>query len=292
MGVARLDWAGLRVLTGIALLLAAAAWAQVAVPPLKARVTDLAGALSSAQAAQLEERLGAFEAARGSQIAVLIVPTVRPETIEQYSIRVVDQWNLGRKGVDDGVLLLVATNDRELRIEVGRGLEGVLPDLIASRIVREIIVPRFKEGDFSGGIAAGVERIIGVVQGEPLPAPERRSGIQVSPDRFELIFFALAAIAIGGGLLRALFGRLFAASAMGAIIGGVAGVVIGSLIVGVIAGVIAFLFTLAGGIAGGRGRGGPWGGGWSSGGGGGFSSGGGFSGGGGSFGGGGASGRW
>src|SRR5574340_907947 len=126
--------------------------ADVAVPPLKSRVTDLTGTLSANEAVQLEQKLAAFEEKKGSQIAVLIVPTTQPETIEQYAIRVAEAWKLGRKGVDDGVLLLIAKNDRTLRIEVGYGLEGVLPDAIAKRIIDELIVPAFRQGDFAAGL--------------------------------------------------------------------------------------------------------------------------------------------
>jgi uncharacterized membrane protein YgcG len=158
-----------------ALCLSAHAASEVAVPRLAARVTDQTGTLDATQRAALESKLAAFEAKKGSQIAVLIVPTTRPETIEQYSIRVVDQWKLGRKGIDDGALLLVAKDDRRLRIEVGRGLEGVIPDAVANRIVNEDITPRFKEGNFYAGITAGVERMIRVTEGEPLPAPKAQS---------------------------------------------------------------------------------------------------------------------
>ena len=156
----------------IALLFSAfLAIADVAVPPLKARVTDLTGTLSASEANQLEQKLAAFEAKKGSQIAVLIVPTTQPETIEQYSIRVAEAWKLGRKGIDDGALLVIAKQDRALRIEVGYGLEGVLPDAIAKRIIEETIVPRLRQGNFAGGIDAGIDKIMGVIQGEPLPPP-------------------------------------------------------------------------------------------------------------------------
>src|SRR5258705_1147429 len=158
------------------LVVASASWAQdlVPVPALKARVTDLTRTLTPDQSAQLEQKLAAFEARKGSQIAVLIVATTHPETIEQYSIRVAEQWKLGRKGVDDGALLLVAKDDRAVRIEVGYGLEGALPDAIAKRIIEDVIVPRFREGDFGRGISDGVDRILGVIEGEPLPPPEPR----------------------------------------------------------------------------------------------------------------------
>ena len=152
-------------------LLIGSAQADVEVPPLKARVTDLTNTLSPPVREALEQRLAAFESAKGTQIAVLIVPTTQPEAIEQYSIRVVEQWKLGRKGVDDGVLLLVAKDDRKMRLEVGRGLEGAVPDAVAKRITADIIAPYFKLGDFASGIAMGVERLINVIEGEPLPEP-------------------------------------------------------------------------------------------------------------------------
>ena len=142
-------------------------------PPLKGRVTDLTGTLKPEQAASLEQLLRSFEARKGSQIAVLIVPTTAPETVEQYALRVGEQWKIGRKDVDDGAILVVAKDDRTLRIEVGYGLEGALNDATASRIIREVIVPRFREGDFFGGISAGVDRMIRVIDGEPLPAPAK-----------------------------------------------------------------------------------------------------------------------
>ena len=268
--------------------------AEVAVPPLTARVTDLTGTLSPSQRDKLEQELRAFEARKGSQIAVLIVSTTQPEAIEQYSLRVAETWKLGRKGIDDGALLLVAKDDRTLRIEVGYGLEGVIPDAVANRIIDEIIVPFFKQGDFYGGIQAGVSRLIRLIDGEPLPPPQARdrswSGIA------DLLPVAFIAVMIGGGFLGSLLGRLIGAAVSGGIVGIVFWVTIGSLTGALAAGVVVFLFTLAIGGSGGRGgRGdfGGWSGGYSSGSGGGWGSGGGgFSGGGGGFGGGGASGRW
>lgn len=155
------------------LLWATSAYAEVAVHELKQRVTDLTATLNAAQIQTLEAKLADFESKKGSQIGVLIVPSTQPETIEQYSIRVVEKWKLGRKGVDDGVLLLVAKNDRKLRIEVGRGLEGALNDATAKRIIAEVITPAFKQGDFAGGINAGTDSIIKVVNGEVLsPVPK------------------------------------------------------------------------------------------------------------------------
>jgi uncharacterized protein len=157
-------------------LLAGASLAQVAVPALTARVTDQTGTLSASQRAALEARLKELESRKGAQLAVLIVPSTQPETIEQFGIRVAESWKLGRKGIDDGLILIVAKNDRKLRIEVGYGLEGVVPDAIAKRVIDEIIVPRFRAGDFSGGIEAGMDRLIRLVDGEPLPPPARRVG--------------------------------------------------------------------------------------------------------------------
>ena len=153
----------------------APAYAQqglVAVPQLTARVTDLTGTLTADQSSALEAKLAAFEQSKGSQVVVLIVPTTQPEAIEQYSVRVVDQWQLGRGKVDDGVLLLVALNDRKVRIEVGYGLEGALPDATANRIIQQDITPAFKRGDYYNGISTGVDRIMRVIEGEPLPEPE------------------------------------------------------------------------------------------------------------------------
>jgi uncharacterized protein len=261
--------------------------AEVAVPPLKARVTDLTGTLSPSQRDTLEHELQAFESRKGSQIAVLIVPTTQPEAIEQYSLRVAEAWKLGRKGIDDGVLLLVAKDDRELRIEVGYGLEGAIPDAVAKRVVSEIIIPFFKQGDFYGGIHAGVSRLIRLVDGEPLPLPQARdnswAGIQ------NLLPFAFVAAIIGGGLLRALFGRLVGASIAGGIVAFVFWLIVSSLVASLIGGIAVFLFVLMAGV-----RIGPTGYGGLGGGlgGGGFGGGGFGGGGGGGFGGGGASGSW
>jgi len=274
----------------LALLLLVSPWAgaQVPVPPLKARVTDLTGALTAAQRTALEERLAAFEAAKGSQIAVLIVPTTQPETIEQYGIRVAEQWKLGRKGVDDGALLLVAMKDRAVRIEVGYGLEGIMPDITAKRIVEEEIVPRFKRGDFYGGIEAGVGRLIRVVEGEPLP-PARRAAQRQPDGGLEQFFIpGLLLVFVVGGVLRAMFGRLLGSGIIGAVGGFIAWLLIGSLLGALILGIIMAAISA---LIGSGPRGGGWyPGGWSSGG---WGSGsGGFGGGGGGFGGGGASGRW
>src|SRR6266699_1424825 len=161
-------WLGL-LAAGVLLAGFACARAEVAVPPLKARVTDLTGTLSGTQQQDLERRLREFESRKGSQIAVLMLPSTEPETIEEYSIRVADAWKIGRARVDDGVILVVAKNDRKLRVEVGRGLEGAIPDAIAKRVVSDIIAPYFRSGDFYGGVAAGTDALMKLVEGEPLP---------------------------------------------------------------------------------------------------------------------------
>jgi uncharacterized protein len=265
------------------------------VPPLAARVTDLAGTLTTAERAALEEKLEAFEARKGAQLAVLIVPTTRPEEIEQYSIRVVDAWKLGRERPDDGALLLVAMQDRALRIEVGRGLEGALTDLVANRIIDETITPRFRDGDFAGGISAGVDRIIQVIDGEPLPEPEQHwDGAQGLASLLPILFMV---VLVGSTILRAIFGRALGSLATGGVAGGLAWWVTQALGLSVGIGLVGFVLSLVLGFGGGgRWSSGPRHGGWTTGGwgGGGFGGGGGggFSGGGGSFGGGGASGRW
>jgi uncharacterized protein len=266
------------------------AFAQVAIPPV-ARVTDLTATLDAAQRGALEQRLAAFEQRKGSQVAVLVVPTTAPETIEQYAIRVAEAWQLGRKGVDDGAILLVAKDDRALRIEVGYGLEGALPDAIAKRIVDETIVPRFREGDFAGGIDAGVQQILKVVDGEPLPEPPAP---KVTGTRIENVFgIGLFALFLSQAVGRVI-GKLPAAAAFGGLFGFVAYLVLGAATIGAFAGLVLFVISLAAQFGGGGGGGWHTGGGGFGGGlrGGGGFGGGGFRGGGGGFGGGGASGRW
>jgi len=269
------------------LLLALPAWAQVAVPQLTARVTDLTGTLTKEQTASLEQMLQSFEARKGSQIALLMVPTTEPEAIEQYALRVAERWKIGRKNVDDGAILVVAKNDRALRIEVGYGLEGALNDATASRIIREAIAPRFREGDFYGGINAGVDRMIRVIDGEPLPEPASPSP-QVGGGFGQSLPILLILAIVVGGLLRRMLGRTVGSAAAGGAVGAVAWLLVGAVSIAVMAGIVAFIFTLVGGGAGRRYYGGFPGGF----GGGGLGRGGGFRGGGGGFGGGGASGRW
>jgi uncharacterized protein len=284
----------------VALLLcwACAVWADVAVPPLTGRVVDQTATLSSSDVAALTQTLKDLETRKGSQVAVLIVPTTAPETIEQYSIRVAEAWKIGRRKIDDGALLVVAKDDHKLRIEVGYGLEGALTDVTARRIIDEIITPKFRSGDFAGGISAGIDRIVGVINGEPLPAPEPQQSFG-GQDRYDMLFNPLILFGVFavGGVLRTLLGRLLGSVGIGGVFGLVAWLAVGSLLVSVIAALGAFAFAMFAGSASSIGRTGGWSGGGFSG--GGYSGGsssssdsGGFSGGGGSFGGGGASGSW
>lgn len=266
---------------------------QVAIPALSSRVTDLTGTLNAEQRANLEQRLAAFEQQKGSQLTVLLVPTTKPEAIEQYSLRVAEQWKLGRKKVDDGALLVIAKEDRAMRIEVGYGLEGALNDATAKRIISEVIAPHFKAGDFYGGVSAGVDRMISVIQGEALPEPKRVQSNNSASDSGQFLPIAFIIALVVGGMLRSMLGRFPGALVTGGVLGAIGWVFAGGLFITVIAALIGFMMTL---LRGGMGRGGMFSSGmFSSGGfgGGGFSSGGGgFSGGGGSFGGGGASGNW
>jgi uncharacterized protein len=269
---------------------AGAARAEVAVPALKARVTDLTGTLTAPQKADLEARIAAYEQRRGSQIAVLILPTTKPEEIEQYSIRVAEAWKIGRKGIDDGLLLTVAKDDRRLRIDVGYGLEGAIPDSAASRIIEERIVPRFKEGDFYAGIRDGLDQMIRLAEGEKLPPPAEARGGQARGDPFVYVVPAIIFCVVVGSILKAVLGRFPGSLATGATLGMISWFLFG-LGFAVLGFIVGFFLTLTN-----TGRGGGWSsGGGSSGGGswGGGSSGGSWSGGGGGgFGGGGSSGRW
>jgi uncharacterized protein len=304
-----------RCLLALLLALGAAATGQTpagglqSIPKLSARVTDLTGTLTAEQQTALEQKLAAFEAAKGAQLAVLIVPTTRPEEIEQYSIRVVDQWKLGRgevggKKVDDGALLLIAKDDHRMRIEVGYGLEGVLTDALSNRIISETIAPAFREGNFYAGVDGGLDQMMKLIQGEPLPPPEHawqsgrhRPGAGLLP---QLLF----AVLIGSVVLRAIFGRTLGSAFTGVGAGALVWLAGYALALAGVAAAGAFLLTMLMGLARGSGwssypRSGGLGGGWGGLGGGfgggyrgGGFGGGGFSGGGGGFGGGGASGSW
>ena len=227
--------------------------------------------------------MASFEARKGSQLAVLIVPTTAPEEIEQYSLRVAEQWKLGRQKVDDGAILVVAKNDRAVRIEVGYGLEGSMSDIISKRIISETIVPRFQQGDYAGGVMAGVDQVIRVVDGEPLPGANRTTVEKFQNIRELAPFLFIVALGVGS-VLRGVFGKIPGALITGVVVTALAWFVIGTLLLAIFAGLAAMVVTLVGGgrilhgIGGLSGRGGL--------------GGGGFRGGGGGFGGGGASGRW
>jgi uncharacterized protein len=290
----------------LALLLcwASVALAIVAVPPLVGRVVDQTGTLNSGDLASLNQTIRNFEARKGSQIAVLIVPTTDGEATEQFSLRVAEAWKIGRKKIDDGAVLVIVKNDRHLRIEVGYGLEGALTDVTTKRIIDEEITPKFKSGDFAGGVVAGVNKMIRVIDGEKLPAPEpphwQHSGLFDVSDMFNP--FLLIPVFLLGGVMRSMLGRLAGSAVSGGVVTLVAWFLFGSLIAAIVAGLLATLFVLfndaiTSSTPGRHGSGGGWSGGssggsWS---GGGSSSGSSSSdsgGGGGSFGGGGASGSW
>lgn len=260
---------------------------ETAIPALKSRVTDLTGTLGSEQQRSLEAKLAAFEQRKGSQLALLIVATTGNESIEQFAIRAAEQWKLGRKGTDDGLLLIVAKADRTLRIEVGYGLEGVIPDAIAKRVISETIVPRFKAGDFAGGIEAGMTQLMALVDGEALPPPKRQQRQQHQEGNNPLGLLLMAAM-VGGQVLRSLLGPVVAGGVIGAGVFGVAWLITGTLGMALVLGFGGFFVTLLGimGLIGSSGFGGGGRGGF------GGMGGGGFGGGGGGFGGGGASGRW
>jgi uncharacterized protein len=287
--------------------LVAVAQPLVAVPPLSERVIDQTGTLTAEQSQQLIAKLAAFEAEAGPQIVVLMVPTTQPEDIASFAQRVGETWKIGRRDVGDGLLLIVAKDDRKLWIAPAKALEGAVPDLAARKIVTETISPRFKQGDFAGGIDAGIDRLISRIKGENLPAPsagERSRGagdFGIAP--LELLIFAFVALPILATVLRGIFGRGLGSMAAGAAGGGIAWFVTQSLLIAGIGGVIGFILALLGGlgsrfartssrhhggwVGGGGWTGGMGGGGFGGGGGGGFSSGGG-----GDFGGGGAGGDW
>ncbi len=255
----------------------AQAQVQVQIPPLTGHVMDQTHTLTAEQQSKIDQALAAFESRKGSQLAVLMVPTTQPETIEQYALRVAEQWKLGRKNVDDGAILVVAKDDHSVRIEVGYGLEGALNDATCKRIIEDIITPNFRQEDYAGGISAGMQRMMRVVDGEPLPA----KAVRTSTDPFRDITWIIVAGALLGFVLRAILGRFPGAIMTAAIVGTLTWLLLGVLSMALVAGGITLVTTLLGltALLNARwgGRGGP---------------GGGFRGGGGGFGGGGASGKW
>lgn len=304
--VATVSVAGWRLaLAALCLLVAsAAALAQgvLPVPPLAGRVIDQTGTLDAAQHAALSQKLATIEQTLGSQVVVMLVPTTQPEDIAAYAQRVGDSWKVGRRHVGDGLLIVVATQDRRVRIEVAKALEGAIPDLMAQRIINEHITPAFKAGDYVGGLNAAVDAVAARIKGEQLPAPQAAA----SADAFGLdmdvegwLTFLFVAVPIGGTVFTSMLGRKLGALATGAVFGGVGWLATASMWLAGLIGVGAVLMvgllgsdaarraTRGSGGSTGWGSGGRHGGGWGSGGGGGFSSGGG-----GDFGGGGASGKW
>jgi uncharacterized protein len=265
------------------------------VPPLKARVTDLAGTLAQRDEQRIEAKLRAYEASKGTQVAVLVVPTTLPEAIFDFSMRVAENWKLGRKGIDDGVLFVVAKNDRKMQILTGPGVQGTLTDAMSRRIIAEIVAPRFRAGDFAGGIEQGVDRIIGLLEGDALPPPPSKKRASVKASSAEGFFVvALFGALVAGGVLRALLGRFLGATVTAGATGAAAWWIMGGLVLPLVLAALVFMVVLAMGVM----NPGRWsrGGGWSTGGWSGNDWGGGssdsFSGGGGSFDGGGASGDW
>jgi uncharacterized protein len=274
----------------------------VAIPPLTARVTDLTGTLTAAERSALEDRLAQYERNTGNQLVVLIVPTTKPEAIEAYSIRVAEAWKIGRKGSDNGVLFVIAKNDRQMRIEVGYGLEGMLTDVQARRVIGDVVAPYFRDNHFAAGIQAGVDRIIAITSqgaaGAVAPEPAQREQRRESFDPFTWLVLLFIVVPVVGRILRGIFGRVGGSLIGGGVMGAGAWLLAGSLAIAAVAGIVGFIVMLFLGLGPALGRRGgmyiPTGG-WGGGGfgrGGGFGGGGGFSGGGGSFGGGGASGGW
>jgi len=278
------------------------------VPPLSARVIDQTGTLTPAQSQALSSKLEALEAQRGSQLVVLLVPTTQPEDIAAYAQRVADAWKIGRRDVGDGLLVVVAKNDRKVRIEVAKTLEGAIPDLAAKRVIDAQITPAFRAGDFAGGLNAAVDALGARIAGEGLPEPAPRGsgqGLLQGFDLESLALFVFIAVPIVGAVLKGIFGRKLGTLLTGGAVGGLGWWLTTSLLVAAGAGLVAMFLVGVMGLGGSPGartgrRGGPviWGGGdgggWGSGRGGGWGSGGGGfgSGGGGDFGGGGASGGW
>jgi uncharacterized protein len=295
----RLLFAGLLatcLLAGVAI-----ARADVAVPVLKARVTDLTGTLTAQQTQQLEARLAALEQRKGAQIVVLMLPSTQPEDIFDYSTRVFDQWKIGRKNVDDGVLVVVAKDDHRAMIETGYGLEGAIPDAAASRIIREYMAPKFRSGDYFGGLDDAIDALTKLVDGESLPPPlqgpqRNPGGVAHGNDWFTGLVVAWIVLVWARGMF-ARVPRVPRAGLVGAATGGLAWLFSGLWPLGLGLGMLGLLVGFAGGTGGTFARGGGFGG-WGGFGGGGFGGGGfggrggGFSGGGGMTGGGGASGSW
>lgn len=288
----------------LACLFGAPAWAQplAAIPTLDAPVIDTTGTLGADHKQKLQQQALALQGRKGSQLQILMIASTQPETIEQYTQRVFDQWRLGRKGIDDGVLLVVAKNDRSVRIQPGYGLEGAIPDAVAKRIIEDYLIPRFRAGDFGGGIVIASALLVKLIDGEALPAPAGSNTTAANSAAGNWLNGLFAAFVVANIVRGAL--RVAPAGMRGLVAGGAAAVLAfvfsSLLVVAVIAGVFGLIYGLLPASSGSRyARRQDWGGGFGDGGfggggfGGGFGGGGGgFGGGGGSSGGGGASGRW
>ncbi|MCX7255867.1 MAG: TPM domain-containing protein [Polaromonas sp.] len=297
-------WQTARLMSGLLLacwlLLAAfGAWAQGVqpVPALTAHVIDQTATLTPAQQQALEARLTAFEQSRGAQLVFLIVPSTQPEDIAAYAQRIGDSWKIGRKGIGDGLLLVVAKNERKVRIETTKALEGAIPDLAARQIIESALTPRFKQGDFAGGLDAAASQLMARISGENLPLPDKRPADKPGFDWGNLAIFLFFAVPIGGRILSGLLGRKLGSVATGGAVGALAWLVSSSLLIGVIAALAGLLLALISSLDRSRnGHSSGWGGAGGFGGGLGGNDGGGSggfsSGGGGNFGGGGASGDW
>ncbi|CAM4210649.1 TPM domain-containing protein [Comamonas aquatilis] len=269
------------------------------VPALTARVLDQTQTLSESEQQSLSQKLKALEDSTGAQVVVLMVPTTAPEDIAAYAWRVASSWKIGRMDIGDGVLILVAKNDRRMRIEVARKLEGAIPDLQASRIIDNAMKPKFRANDYAGGLSDAIDQMGMLIRGENLPAPAPRPSSSSSTPFSDYAEFLLPLLffgfPIGIAVARAIFGRFLGSLVVGGVAGLAAYFFTTSLLIAGFAAFLGLIFTLLSNLSRGGGGGGPYissgggGGGWSSGssGGGGFSSGGG-----GSFGGGGASGDW
>jgi len=265
----------------------------LAVPKLASRVMDTTATLSAGDEARISERIRTFEAIKGGQIAVLIVDSTAPEAIFDYALRVAETWKIGRKGVDDGVLFVVAKSDRKMQILTGPGVQGVLTDAVSKRIIAEIVSPRFREGKFGDGIYNGVDKIASVIDGEALPPPPKKKQASQSSGNENFFFLAILAALFVAPVLRSILGRFLGATATAGVTGVAAWWILGGLLLPAVIGVIVLFVALFAGMFGGRHGGGGLGG-FAGGGGGSWSGGGGggFSGGGGGFDGGGASGDW
>ncbi|NOU25798.1 MAG: YgcG family protein [Methylotenera sp.] len=213
------------------------------IPELRAHVIDLTQTLSQAEQSQLDAKLMAFELEKGSQIAVLIVPTTQPEDIAQYANRVARSWKLGRKLQQDGVLLLVVKNERKLRIEVDSGLQGAIPDVYAKRIVSDIIAPKFKTNDYYGGIDAGVNQLISLVKGENLAAPSQKDSLNLNLHIVDYWVFYLIAMVFLSEFFTKILGRFFGSTATAGVMGGATGF-LSIWPVGIFTGFVAFFVAL------------------------------------------------